>query len=103
MEIDNDRYNCKWVMWFAAKGVSTWAITINQRTYYSASKEVVDVDATWRAEEEIHKRQWREKGIFRFMISYLWKNLRFGYKKNKLEVDAKKEAKSGNGFDYTLR
>lgn len=91
-----DRYNQKWVLRvFAPKGETEYAVTIGQTTYYSVSKEEVDLWPPWRLHENQHKKQWKELGWIRFIFMYSYYHFRYGYWLNPLEVDARKAA--GNG------
>jgi hypothetical protein len=72
-----------------------YAITLGQTTYYSETKEYVDLRPRWRKHEEHHKFQWMRDGYFTFARRYLWYLIRYGYTNNPYEVEARLVA---NGF-----
>jgi hypothetical protein len=88
-----DKYN----HWFAkllakinkSKG---YAITFGQTAYYSVSKERVEADPKWIAHENQHKKQYKDEGFIKFIIKYLYYSIRYGYKDNPYEVEARKVA-----------
>lgn len=82
----SDKYDQDWALLFAPKENIRWAVTIGQTTYYSCEQE--KVEPSWRIHEECHKLQWRRDGAFKFIMKYLWYQLRYGYAKNPYEVEA---------------
>lgn len=71
---------------------SEFAITINQTTFYSTPKSVVDDAPHWRCHEDRHKEQWVEFGVIGFIARYIYYTLVYGYKNNPLELDAEAHA-----------
>ena len=65
-----------------------FGITIGQTTYYSCAAEVVS--DRLRKHENCHKKQWKEEGIIKFFMKYMYYQIRYGYLKNPYEVDARK-------------
>lgn len=49
-------------------------------------------DPEWVAHEQVHLRQFREQGFWRFLWRYLHESVRVGYYANKYEVEARQEA-----------
>lgn len=86
-----DKYNQKWVMIFASKGSTNWAITIGQTTYYSVPK--LEVGEKWRKHEDFHKQQWKDHS-WKFPFLYFWELIRQGYKNNKFEIAARNHEES---------
>ncbi len=67
-----DKYN-HWIGKLASRLFnhgSPYAITLGQTTYYSCDKS--RVSPHWKIHEDIHKRQWKRDGKFKFAIRYLW-------------------------------
>lgn len=83
----SDKYNQRWVLWFAPKQHYEWAITIGQVTYYSCDEK--RVGQVWRSHEAIHKRQWAKQGFFTFAITYLYYLVLHGYWDNPYEKEAR--------------
>lgn len=69
-----------------------YAVTIGQTTYYSCNRGKVLSDPQWVRHENVHKQQWRRMG-WKFLPAYLWFQVRYGYDKNPLEIEARKRAK----------
>ena len=69
-----------------------YAITLGQTAYYSVSKEEVETNPKWIAHENHHKVQWKRDGIIKFALKYLWYQIRYGYKNNPYEVEAREVA-----------
>ena len=55
-------------------GYKQFAITINQTTYYSVTKE--KVNDRWKRHEDKHKEQYKEDGIVKFLCKYLYEYLK---------------------------
>jgi hypothetical protein len=92
-----DKYN-HWLGKLLAKlnGKKNYCITLGQTSYYSCSKEVVDMDLFWRREEDFHKVQWKRDGI-KMLFRYIRYMITLGYAKNPYEIEAKEyAAKSSN-------
>lgn len=81
-----DKYNSKLPRLFRQD-----AITIGQTTYY-VFPDATHVDQGLKAHEDWHKRQYEELGLLTFLSRYLWYQLRYGYKDNPLEIEARKAA-----------
>ena len=84
-----DKFNQKWVRIFCLFRSKTWAITLGQTTFYSASKEFVSEDLKWQRHENKHKEQWEKEGLFFFPLKYLFYSIRYGYKNNPYEIEAR--------------
>jgi hypothetical protein len=66
-----------------------FAVTISSTcTLYSCFPRYIN--KSWFEHEEMHKRQIRRDGWFKFMTKYLWYNMTVGYDKNPYEVEAGK-------------
>ena len=83
-----DKYGVKWVLWFRTIATPYWAVTLGQTTYYSVSQPNA-VNLAWRRHEEKHKEQWRRDGWFKFAIKYLYYQIKYGYKGNPYELEAR--------------
>ena len=85
-----DKYN-HWLGKFLKKinHAKDYAITLGQTVYYSESKEYVMARPRWIKHENCHKKQWKEEGLFKFAIKYMWYNLTKGYEKNPYEIEAR--------------
>jgi hypothetical protein len=82
-----DRYNQRWVnVIFNWHRYSGFAVTIGQTTYYSCDKSLVT--DRWRRHEDKHKEQYRRLGMVGFLIRYFYYQIKYGYMKNPLEVEA---------------
>ena len=66
---------------------TNYAVTIGQTTYYSCSESLVT--PRWRRHEDEHKRQWAAEGRIRFLVKYLWYQMKYGYYENPYELDAR--------------
>jgi hypothetical protein len=66
-----------------------YAITLNQTAYYSCSES--EVDLGWHRHEDKHKEQWKNEGIIKFAIKYIYYNTTKGYKNNPYEIEAEEE------------
>ena len=80
-----DKYDQKWVS--TVFGERRWAITLGQTTYYSVQWQ--EVDYAWRKHEDKHKQQWKQEGLIKFAVKYLWYQLIKGYKNNPYEIEAR--------------
>jgi hypothetical protein len=72
-------YNCKWMFW--AAGMVVWPFMFFKRS----PSEVSNV--LYRHELE-HCYQVKREGRLKFYATYLWYQIRYGYKKNPYEVEA---------------
>lgn len=81
-----DVYNSGFARLFA-HGEVCWAVTIGPVTFYSVPEKYVS--AAWRRHEECHKRQWKRLWYIGFLVAYIWYQVRFGYKNNPFEVEAR--------------
>jgi hypothetical protein len=54
-------------------------------------------DAALIEHERCHWRQAKRMGVARWAITYLWYNLRYGYRDNPLEKEARAAAKAWRG------
>lgn len=88
-----DKYN----NWFAKLlglifGYKRYAITLGQTARYSVSKEAAELSPAWIAHENRHKEQYARDGVVCFLCKYVWYLIRYGYKNNPYEVDAREAA-----------
>lgn len=82
-----DKYNQKWVSYLLLANGDFRALTINQTTYYSCGME--NVGNKWRRHENTHKLQWYRDGCIKFVVKYLWYQLRYGSDNNPYEIEAR--------------
>jgi hypothetical protein len=68
----------------------SFGITICQTTYYSCGIE--SVSERLRKHEQCHKDQWKEQGFVKFLVTYLWYQVKVGYINNPYEQEARKKA-----------
>lgn len=72
---------------------TTVAMVIGQTIHLSgATREEFLANPEWVAHEQVHLRQFREHGFWRFLGAYLWESVRVGYYANRYEVEAREEA-----------
>lgn len=92
-----DFYNQKWVMWFAPKSYTNFAITLGSRCFYSVPK--VRVSDSWRKHEDCHKAQfkrcWYIGFPFVYCFGYIWNRLKRqshlnAYRNIPFEIEARK-------------
>ena len=85
-----NKYN-HWIAKLVGKlnGQKRFAITLGQTAYYSVSKEEVFTNPKWVRHEDVHKKQWASEGRLRFLFKYLYYSVRYGYKNNPYEVEAR--------------
>ena len=70
------------------------AMVVGQTVHLSgATRAQFLADAEWVAHEQVHLRQYKEHGLFRFLWLYLAESARVGYYHNKYEVEAREEAR----------
>lgn len=90
-----DRYNQKWVLWFAEPGALRWAITLGSTTFYSCP--AASVKPSWARHEDKHKEQWKRYWYIGFPFLYAYymlvgiakgKSFWKAYEDNPLEVEA---------------
>jgi ferric-dicitrate binding protein FerR (iron transport regulator) len=90
-----DFYRQRWVLGFAQKQASQWAITLGSCTFYSTPQEAVT--PAWRAHEECHKQQWRRHWYLGFALRYLWELATKGYNNISYEIEARAAARNITG------
>lgn len=56
---------------------------------YNTTKETFLADQRWLKHELCHIRQFKEHGLFVFLIKYLWESAKKGYYNNKYEAEAR--------------
>lgn len=72
---------------------ATVAMVIGQTVHLSgATREQFLANPAWVAHEQVHLRQFREQGFWRFLWRYVWESARVGYYANRYEVEAREEA-----------
>ena len=69
-----DYFKSRLPLWFAPRGMTHWAVTLGQRTWYSVPRD--QVTPRWMAHEDCHKRQYARAGVLRFLARYLGEYLR---------------------------
>lgn len=47
-------------------------------------------DAQLATHEQVHWEQYQKMGFWRYYLTYLWYQIRYGYDKNPMEVEARK-------------
>lgn len=84
-----DVYNSRLakILAYLHKEKNGMAFVIGQTAYYSVPKE--RVSERWRNHEDRHKEQYKELGIFKFLVMYWYYSLKYGYHNNPFEVDAR--------------
>lgn len=81
-----------WIAKLAAKKLQSnnVAIVIGKTIHlYHVSKEDFLKDSRWVKHEMCHIKQFKENGLFTFIIKYLWETGKSGYYNNKYEVEAR--------------
>jgi len=63
------------------------ALVIGQTVYYSMSE--AEVGPRLRRHENRHKQQYKENGFFKFIFLYIFYTIKYGYRNNPFEVDAR--------------
>ena len=78
------------IRWYLEKA-GFWAITLPLRvpTVFVLAEHQDDVDLI--AHELVHVEQIRRMGRVKFLVTYLWYQLKYGYRDNPLEIEARKE------------
>lgn len=78
--------------WFLKQ--RTCALVMGRTIFlHGASIQVFLSDGRWLRHEAAHLLQYRRYGLGGFLLRYLWYSLRYGYRSNPLEVEARhKEA-----------
>lgn len=67
------------------------AITVTGNLSWYRNQEVLDRDSV-RKHEDVHQRQIRKDGWFKFMILYFYWSWKHGYRQNPYEIEAYDEA-----------
>lgn len=70
-----DRYNQRWLMFFAPKGATGFAVTINRHTTLY-SRHLASWEWSWMAHEDTHKLQFARLGWWGFIRRYIGEYLR---------------------------
>ena len=71
-------------------GTKRAAIVFGSTIYlYGASRKDIQDNVAWMRHEVMHVLQYHREGVIRFLIKYLWLSLRFGYRNNPLEKEAR--------------
>ena len=81
-----------WIARIAAKKLNakTAAIVIGNTIHlHNTSKTDFLLNKRWVKHELCHIAQFRQYGIFNFIVMYLWESLKNGYHNNKFEVEAR--------------
>jgi hypothetical protein len=85
-----NKYNSKIAKVFGfVNGQKRYAVTFGQTAYYSVSKEEVLKSPNWIKHENRHKEQYAKEGVLKFAVKYIWYSIRYGYKANPYEIDAR--------------
>lgn len=85
------RVTHKYNHWFL-RYVMRWAraLTLGHTILYKYPKD--KITPTTHAHELVHVEQIERDGVLKFYPKYLWYQLRYGYKRNPYEVEARKKA-----------
>ena len=51
-------------------------------------------NSAWVRHEVCHVQQWKRDGIFLFFFQYIWYSLRYGYRNNPYEIEAREAEKN---------
>ncbi len=81
-----------WIAKLASKklGSKNAAIVIGKTIHlYNVRREDFLADEEWVNHEICHIRQFEEHGFFPFILMYLWESIKYGYYRNKFEVEAR--------------
>lgn len=74
-------------------GKTSVAMVIGQTVHLSgATRAQFLASPAWVAHEQVHLRQFRQHGFWRFLWLYLHESARVGYWNNRYEVEAREEA-----------
>ncbi len=81
-------------------GKTSVAMVIGQTVHLSgATRAQFLANPEWVAHEQVHLRQFREHGFWRFLWLYLRESVRVGYWNNRYEVEAREEAARRTEWD----
>ena len=64
------------------------AITISKDTAWYLTFDALD-NKGLRAHEEIHMAQYADYGTVKFLMLYVWYSIRYGYRNNPFEIEAR--------------
>jgi hypothetical protein len=95
-----------WIPQLAAKKLRSKnaAIVIRKTIYlYNVIIEDFLADTEWVKHEICHIRQFEEYGFFRFILMYLWESIKYGYYKNKFEIEARNAGTNKQLFYSTYK
>ena len=66
------------------------AIVFGRTIYlHKVTKEQILGNIPYLRHEVAHVLQWKREGYFGFLVKYLWFSLRFGYRQNPFEIEAR--------------
>lgn len=87
------RVNFKFNHWFLRR-IFPWAtaITLGHTVLFKYPEEHY-VGRNTIAHELVHVAQIEREGLLKFYAKYLWYNIRYGYKDNPYEIEARETAK----------
>lgn len=71
-------------------GYVAFTCPFNKKVYYK-NKEILN-NKLIKAHEEVHLKQIDENGKIKFSLKYIYYLLRYGYKNNPYEVEARKKS-----------
>jgi hypothetical protein len=70
-------------------GTTNVAIVFGRTIFlYGATKQELLNDENWLKHELMHVFQYEREGFIRFLFKYVWLSIRYGYKRNPLELEA---------------
>jgi hypothetical protein len=75
------------IRWFL-NAVKRDAVTLPPFGIYCRASVLGDMQLA--AHEQVHWEQYQKMGFWRYYLTYLWYQIRYGYDKNPMEVEAKK-------------
>lgn len=80
-------------------GVRSVAIVFGRTIFlHNASRFDLIANKRWLIHELTHVRQWHREGYIKFLLKYLWFSIRYGYRMNPFE----KEAREMETYDEIL-
>lgn len=80
------------IAWAASKilNVKQVAIVIKNTIYlYGTTKEEFIKNKKWLLHEQKHIEQYKREGVIRFLLKYVYYSMRYGYKNNPFEIEAR--------------
>ena len=82
-----------WIAKLAAKKLKSKKVAMVMGStihLYDVTKEQFLQNEKWVKHEVCHLKQFQKHGHFKFILMYLWENMKHGYYKNKYEESARR-------------